>query len=150
MILSLSKKIQKTGITGTNVLVLFHFTSLATACLVIGTIILHRSVFPFFLRSGLCADRLVNFSMAVQTQTTDGINVRAYTYRDPGGPGQDVYTVIPSPRISSLVSEVRIDVGPGKDILTLCEVQVFGGELLPLGHRFQFQQLLFYVELYCY
>ncbi|KAK3738417.1 hypothetical protein RRG08_037054 [Elysia crispata] len=80
---------------------------------------------------GLCADRLVNFSMAVQTQTTDGINVRAYTYRDPGGPGQDVYTVIPSPRISSLVSEVRIDVGPGKDILTLCEVQVFGD--CPLG-----------------
>ncbi|GFR79270.1 scavenger receptor class F member 2 [Elysia marginata] len=61
--------------------------------------------------------------MIFETQPSQGAD---FTYRDPGGPAQDLYTVVPSPRNRSLVSGVRIDVGPGKDILTLCEVEAFG------------------------
>ena len=53
-----------------------------------------------------------------------------YNYTDPGGPGQDVYTVIPATRINFDV--IRIVLGLPSDganvILKLCEVSVFGGK----------------------
>ena len=50
-----------------------------------------------------------------------------YTYRDDSDSAQDKYTVVPEDRIDYPVDQVRINAG--KDILTLCEVSVFGGEL---------------------
>ena len=50
-----------------------------------------------------------------------------YTYRDDNDSAQDKYTVVPEDRIDYPVDQVQITAG--KDVLTLCEVSVFGGEL---------------------
>ncbi|KAK3776994.1 hypothetical protein RRG08_001153 [Elysia crispata] len=70
-----------------------------------------------------CKDRLVNFTLTAQS---DPSTATPYSYTDPGGPGQDSYTVVPSPRISFPVSLVRFDTADSTNILTLCEVFVFG------------------------
>ena len=54
-----------------------------------------------------------------------------YTYTDPGGSAQDVYTVVPAPRINFAVKSIQISAraeNHSTGVLTLCEVFVFGGE----------------------
>ena len=70
-----------------------------------------------------CQNRLAGFLLTAQSDTGT-----LFRYTDPGGPGQDSYTVIPHPRISFPVSLVRFMTAHNTKILTLCEVFVFGGE----------------------
>ncbi|KAK3795281.1 hypothetical protein RRG08_055843 [Elysia crispata] len=70
-----------------------------------------------------CKDRLVGFTLTAQFVPSPAT---LYSYTDPGGPGQDSYTVVPSPRISFPVSLVRFVTADSQKILTLCEVFVFG------------------------
>ncbi|GFO31697.1 multiple epidermal growth factor-like domains 10 [Plakobranchus ocellatus] len=79
-----------------------------------------------------CEKRLVNFTLEVFPST--GKN-RQYTYTDPGGPAQKVYTVVPSPRIGFPVKTVFIHVRKNRqnDIITLCEVYAFGEVVCPPG-----------------
>ena len=72
-----------------------------------------------------CKDRLAGFTL---TANSDSSTATLYSYTDPGGPGQDSYTVVPSPRISFPVSQIRFMTGDSRNILALCEVLVFGGE----------------------
>ena len=76
-----------------------------------------------------CEDRLRSFTL---TADSDPSRPDPYTYTDPGGPAQDMYTVVPDTRISFPVEEVRIRARDNNfknvSILTLCEVVVFGGE----------------------
>ena len=72
-----------------------------------------------------CLERLIGFTLTAQS---DPSTATPYSYTDPGGPGQDSYTVVPSPRISFPVSLVRFDTAHSTNILTLCEVFVYGGE----------------------
>ncbi|GFR77137.1 fucolectin-related protein [Elysia marginata] len=70
-----------------------------------------------------CNVRLVNFKLtALSGASTDTI----FTYDEPGTT-QALYTVVPSPRISFPVSQVRFDLVSPNVILTLCEVLVYGG-----------------------
>ena len=78
-----------------------------------------------------CLDRLVNFTLTAQSVPS---TATPYSYTDPGGPGQDSYTVVPSPRISFPVSLVRFVTAHSTKILTLCEVFVFGGECSEGNH----------------
>ncbi|GFO36038.1 hypothetical protein PoB_006254300 [Plakobranchus ocellatus] len=57
-----------------------------------------------------------------------------YTYTDPGGPAQQVYTVVPSPQIGFPVKSVLIHVRRNRQTenVTLCEVYAFGATFL--GH----------------
>ncbi|KAK3800201.1 hypothetical protein RRG08_039268 [Elysia crispata] len=77
-----------------------------------------------------CLDRLVNFTLTAQSVPS---TATPYSYTDPGGPGQDSYTVVPSPRISFPVSLVRFVTAHSTKILTLCEVFVFGETNCPAG-----------------
>ncbi|KAK3747199.1 hypothetical protein RRG08_062537 [Elysia crispata] len=67
------------------------------------------------------------------TAQSDPSRATPYSYTDPGGPGQDSYTVVPSPRISFPVSQVRFVTADSQKILTLCEVFVFGETKCPAG-----------------
>ncbi|GFN78783.1 multiple epidermal growth factor-like domains protein 6 [Plakobranchus ocellatus] len=71
-----------------------------------------------------CEARLVNFTL--QAFPSSGSDP-TYTYTDPGGPAQDIYSVVPSPRIGFAVKTVKIDTSKNNlGILTLCEVLIFG------------------------
>ncbi|GFN90790.1 receptor-type tyrosine-protein phosphatase kappa-like [Plakobranchus ocellatus] len=74
---------------------------------------------------GCCLNRLVNFTLEA---FSDSRLSRHYTYRDPGGPAQQVYTVVPSPLIGFPVKNVLIHVRKNRqnDAVTLCEVYAFG------------------------
>ena len=73
--------------------------------------------------------RLAKFRLTVQQESSSSATV--YTYTEPDTAGQATYTVVPPPSdISFTVSQVRFDArsdGVGADILTLCEVLVYGG-----------------------
>ncbi|GFN85839.1 fucolectin-related protein [Plakobranchus ocellatus] len=75
-------------------------------------------------RADCCEDRLLNFTM----QALQGSDAHpSYSYRDPGGPAQDIYTVVPSPPIVFAAQSVKIDTSRNTHgFLTLCEVLVFG------------------------
>ncbi|GFO23040.1 fucolectin-related protein [Plakobranchus ocellatus] len=76
-------------------------------------------------RADCCETRLVNFTL--QALPRSSANSTYYRYRDPGGPAQDIYTVVPAPRISFAVGTVKIDTNLNAlGVLTLCEVRVFG------------------------
>ncbi|GFN97914.1 gypsy retrotransposon integrase-like protein 1 [Plakobranchus ocellatus] len=78
---------------------------------------------------GCCEVRLVNFTL--QALSSSRAN-STYSYTDPGGPAQDIYTVIPSPRIGFAVNSVKIDTSRNVlGYLTLCEVLVFGEVVCP-------------------
>ncbi|KAK3772218.1 hypothetical protein RRG08_064667, partial [Elysia crispata] len=77
-----------------------------------------------------CKDRLAGFTLTAQS---DPSIASSDSYTDPGGPGQDNYTVVPSPRISFPVSLVRFVTAHSEKILTLCEVFVFGETDCPAG-----------------
>ncbi|KAK3756438.1 hypothetical protein RRG08_029107, partial [Elysia crispata] len=77
-----------------------------------------------------CKDRLAGFTL---TANSDSSTATLYSYTDPGGPGQDSYTVVPSPRISFPVSQIRFMTGDSRNILALCEVLVFGETNCPAG-----------------
>ncbi|GFO27337.1 multiple epidermal growth factor-like domains 6, partial [Plakobranchus ocellatus] len=82
-------------------------------------------------RRDCCALRLVNFTL--QASPSSGTNL-VYSYTDPGGPAQLVYTVVPSPPIGFSVKSVQFDVSKNTDpqnILVLCEVYVFGEVVCP-------------------
>ena len=86
--------------------------------------LIHHSFIIRYL-TGCCEDRLIGFSLTATLSSGS----QTYQHTDPGGPAQDLYTLIPSPRISLPVKKVRIDRGANKTTaLTLCEVKVFGGE----------------------
>ncbi|KAK3739089.1 hypothetical protein RRG08_064534 [Elysia crispata] len=70
-----------------------------------------------------CNDRLVGFTLTAQSDSSTATH---YSYTDPGGPAQDNYTVVPSPRISFPVEKVKFVTGSSDKILTLCEVFIFG------------------------
>ncbi|GFS14716.1 multiple epidermal growth factor-like domains 10 [Elysia marginata] len=75
--------------------------------------------------------RLRNFKLtALSGASTD----TPFTYDEPGTT-QALYTVVPSPRISFPVSQVRFDLVAPKAMLTLCEVLVYG-EISCLAGRF--------------
>ncbi|GFR77254.1 fibrinogen-related molecule [Elysia marginata] len=70
-----------------------------------------------------CNHRLENFKLtALSGASTD----TPFTYNEPGTT-RALYTVVPSPRISFPVSQVRFDLVSPNAILTLCEVLVYGG-----------------------
>ncbi|GFR70822.1 multiple epidermal growth factor-like domains 10 [Elysia marginata] len=76
-----------------------------------------------------CNVRLANFKLtALSGASTDTI----FTYDEPGTT-QALYTVVPSPRISFPVSQVRFDLVSTNAILTLCEVLVYGETSCPAG-----------------
>ncbi|GFO39310.1 fucolectin-related protein, partial [Plakobranchus ocellatus] len=82
-------------------------------------------------RMDCCEDRLVNFTL--QAYSSSGGNP-VYSYTDPGGRAQLVYTVVPSPVIQAPVKSVRFDVSKntkGSNIMTLCEVYAFGEVVCP-------------------
>ncbi|KAK3710015.1 hypothetical protein RRG08_064669 [Elysia crispata] len=76
-----------------------------------------------------CRDRLAGFTLTAQYVPS---TATPYSYTDSGGPSQDSYTVVPSPRISFPVSLVRFVTAHSTKFLHLCEVFVFGGEWLTL------------------
>ncbi|GFN78762.1 receptor-type tyrosine-protein phosphatase kappa-like, partial [Plakobranchus ocellatus] len=85
-------------------------------------------------RRDCCEHRLVNFT--IQAFSNTGSSQAVYSYTDPGGPAQQVYTVVPSPQIDVPVGKVSFDVTKNtyKDnILTLCEVYIFGEVVCPPG-----------------
>ena len=77
-----------------------------------------------------CRVRLGKFRLTVHPESPSSAS--AYTYTEPDTSGQATYTVVPQPSaISFPVSQVRFDARSddvGDDILTLCEVFVYGGE----------------------
>ena len=77
-----------------------------------------------------CKFRLAKFRLTVQPESPS--SATAYTYTEPDTAGQATYTLVPPPSdINFPVSQVRFDArddSVGDDILTLCEVFVFGGE----------------------
>ncbi|GFO43122.1 fucolectin-related protein [Plakobranchus ocellatus] len=78
-----------------------------------------------------CEARLINFTL--QALTSSGAN-STYSYTDPGGPAQDIYTVVPSLRIGFTVDSVKIDTSRNYlGYLALCEVLVFGEVVCPAG-----------------
>ncbi|GFN85817.1 multiple epidermal growth factor-like domains protein 6 [Plakobranchus ocellatus] len=80
---------------------------------------------------GCCEENLVNFTL--QALPSSGANP-IYSYRDPGGPAQDIYTVVPAPRIDFAVESVKIETNRNTlGFLTLCEVLVFGEVTCPAG-----------------
>ncbi|GFO27355.1 multiple epidermal growth factor-like domains 10, partial [Plakobranchus ocellatus] len=84
-------------------------------------------------RRDCCADRLVNFTL--QAFPSSGTNP-IYSYTDPGGPAQPVYIVVPSPPVGFSVKSLQFDVSKNtdkKNIMTLCEVYVFGDVVCPPG-----------------
>ncbi|GFN79556.1 receptor-type tyrosine-protein phosphatase s, partial [Plakobranchus ocellatus] len=85
----------------------------------------------FYISGECCRHRLINFTLqAFPSSGTSPI----YSYTDPGGPAQLLYTVVPSPPSALSVMSVRIDVRRNTDrenVLTLCEVYVFGEVVCP-------------------
>ncbi|KAK3741215.1 hypothetical protein RRG08_000544 [Elysia crispata] len=74
-------------------------------------------------RRDCCQERLKNFSLTVYPVTD---SYRPITFRGPDEV-KSTYSVVPSPRISFPVREVKITEGFNpKKILTLCEVFIFG------------------------
>ena len=75
--------------------------------------------------TGCCEKRLMKFKLTARSEfSTD----TPYIHKDTKKSAQNMYSVVPSPRISFPVSEVRIDEGFDDGYLTLCEVKVFGGK----------------------
>ncbi|GFO49824.1 multiple epidermal growth factor-like domains 10 [Plakobranchus ocellatus] len=89
--------------------------------------------FVIYNRRDCCENRLINFTL--QAYSSSGTNP-VYIYTEPGGPAQLVYTVVPSPPIGFSVNSVQLDVSKNTDkqnILTLCDVYVFGEVVCPAG-----------------
>ncbi|GFN96674.1 multiple epidermal growth factor-like domains 10 [Plakobranchus ocellatus] len=83
-------------------------------------------------RGDCCESRLVNFTLEAFPSPAEN---RQYTYTDPGGPAQQVYTVVPSPHIGFPVNTIYILVRKNRqnDIITLCEFYAFGEVICALG-----------------
>ncbi|GFO48090.1 fucolectin-related molecule, partial [Plakobranchus ocellatus] len=87
-------------------------------------------------RLDCCEHRLVNFTVQAFSNSGSSQSQAVYTYTDPGGPAQQVYTLVPSPHIDVPVKGIHFDVTKNTDIhniLTLCEVYVFGDVLCAAG-----------------
>ncbi|GFS07091.1 fucolectin-related protein [Elysia marginata] len=76
-----------------------------------------------------CGERLMNFELTVLSEDT---REPVFNYTDPQKIARDVYTVVP-PTIISDAREVKIEAARDRDILTLCEVKVFGEVSCPRG-----------------
>ncbi|KAK3751098.1 hypothetical protein RRG08_019305 [Elysia crispata] len=72
-------------------------------------------------RQDCCSQRLVNFQLTALLAPND-----RFVYNEPGGSPKIIYTVVPSPKISFPVNEVNVLTRSSDNILTLCEVVVFG------------------------
>ncbi|GFO39301.1 receptor-type tyrosine-protein phosphatase kappa [Plakobranchus ocellatus] len=80
-----------------------------------------------------CQKRLVNFT--IQAYSSSGTNP-VYSYTDPGGLAQLVYTVVSPALIQTPVESVRFDVNKNTDslsIMALCEVYAFGEVVCSAG-----------------
>ncbi|GFR77664.1 fucolectin-related protein [Elysia marginata] len=79
-----------------------------------------------------CRIRLKNFKLTAEPENRSDI---PFTYTDSESSAKVVYSVVPSPKISFKVTEIRVDVSSSEThiILTLCEVFVFGEIHCPPG-----------------
>ncbi|KAK3763467.1 hypothetical protein RRG08_056935 [Elysia crispata] len=93
-----------------------------------------------------CKDRLAGFTLTAQS---DPSTATPYSYTDPGGPDQASYTVVPSPRISFPVSLVRFVTAHSTNILTLCEVFVFGDAAVCMLFSYQMPVCVCYSPIRC-
>ena len=78
-----------------------------------------------------CKTFLQNFSLTIEPQSPG--SATAYTYTDSKLSAEAVYTVVPPPSsVNFPASQVRIDVTDSSNdtSLNLCEVFVFGGEII--------------------
>ncbi|RUS89567.1 hypothetical protein EGW08_002685 [Elysia chlorotica] len=75
-----------------------------------------------------CLERLQGFTI---TAAPWSITDTPYSYTDPGGPPQNIYTVVPSPRISFPVTQVRLEKDRSGIYFSVCEVKVFGENACP-------------------
>ncbi|RUS78974.1 hypothetical protein EGW08_013276 [Elysia chlorotica] len=75
-------------------------------------------------------DRLKHFSLTAQSESGQ----ETYRYSDQHLTAEPRYSVVHRPKLDFPVRSVRIDVGNGGQILTLCEVQVLGETACPAGH----------------
>ncbi|GFO05128.1 fucolectin-related protein [Plakobranchus ocellatus] len=83
-------------------------------------------------RLDCCEYRLINFTLVAFPSSGQNRN---YSYTDPGGPAQQVYTVVPSPQIGFPVKTVYIHIRNNRqdERLTLCEFYAFGEVVCPVG-----------------
>ncbi|GFO39317.1 multiple epidermal growth factor-like domains 10 [Plakobranchus ocellatus] len=89
--------------------------------------------FVIYNRRDCCEVRLVNFTLQALASSNSNVT---YSYTDSGGPAQLVYTVVPAPVIGFPVKCVQFDVSKNthsENIMTLCEVYVFGEGVCPAG-----------------
>ncbi|GFR75141.1 hypothetical protein ElyMa_002179900 [Elysia marginata] len=96
--------------------------------------------FLVYNRNDACCNvRLENFKLTVLSgASTD----TSFTYDEPGTT-RALYTVVPSPRISFPVSQVRFDLVAPEAMLTLCEVLVYGGVISYVSTIALFECLFF-------
>ncbi|GFO02541.1 fucolectin-related protein [Plakobranchus ocellatus] len=76
-----------------------------------------------------CEDRLIGFTLEAFNQTS----TRVFTYTDPNPTAQQIYTVIVPANITDPINRIRISNSKVSEILTLCEVLVFGETVCPSG-----------------
>ncbi|GFO40633.1 receptor-type tyrosine-protein phosphatase s [Plakobranchus ocellatus] len=76
--------------------------------------------------AGCCEERLIGFTLEAFKQTSTTV----FKYTDPNPTAQQIYTVIVTANITDPINRIRIS---NSDILTLCEVLVFGETACPPG-----------------
>lgn len=82
-------------------------------------------------REDCCMERLVDFRLTASPLSSSD---STYNYIDPQNIGQSIYFVVPSPKVDYPIKNVRITEGnPSSNILSLCEVFVFGEANCPAG-----------------
>ncbi|GFS07058.1 multiple epidermal growth factor-like domains 10 [Elysia marginata] len=86
-------------------------------------------VFAKIQQANCCEERLMNFELTVLSEDT---REPVFNYTDLQTTARDVYTVVP-PTIISDAREVKIEAARDRNILTLCEVKVFGEVSCPHG-----------------
>ncbi|GFO07584.1 multiple epidermal growth factor-like domains protein 6 [Plakobranchus ocellatus] len=77
-------------------------------------------------RRGCCEYRLIGFNLKAYNTSSVTRSSEVFDYTDPGPEYQDIYTITPQDRIDGPVKKVRIVKNDKSNILTLCEVIVFG------------------------
>ncbi|GFR62943.1 fucolectin-related protein [Elysia marginata] len=80
-------------------------------------------------RSGCCEQRLVGFTLQAFNDSQDENEL--FSYSDPRSSYLDIYYILPDPGLIEPVLKVKISKDSiDSKILTMCEVIVFGGELI--------------------
>ncbi|GFN98576.1 multiple epidermal growth factor-like domains 10 [Plakobranchus ocellatus] len=84
-------------------------------------------------REKCCEFRLSQFSLKAYKSTHYSRKTQVFNFKDQSSEAQDVYTIIPSPRIGHTVKTLKIAEGQDFNILTLCEVIVYGDSACSSG-----------------